>query len=337
MPLAEVVAQSVMAQYPSCLAPRNIVDLGSAGGFSGARFWRVITPSGAVCLRRWPSEHPTRERLAEIHAVLCYVRRCGLECVPAPLADRAGNTILSFSQSLWDVTPWLPGRADYHHEPTPEKLQAALATLARFHSSAATTPGQRGTHVVARGILERRRLLEDLVAHEEQQIRRALRGQCPSPLVDRARRMLPLFSRFAPRGAAMLEQAMIAVAVQPCIRDIWHDHVLYTGDDVTGIVDFGAMRMDSIAGDVARLLGSLVGDSADGWETGLEAYARVRPLSSEERRLVDAYDVTGVLLSGMNWLRWIYLEQRQFENIPIILNRLDRIIARLAHLAERFG
>ena len=69
----------------------------------------------------------------------------------------------------------------------------------------------------------------------------------------------------------------IALPVQPCIRDIWHDHVLFTGDEVTGIIDFGAMDIDTPATDVARLLGSLVGDDEAGWRTASSAYSADSP------------------------------------------------------------
>src|SRR5205807_3808434 len=49
--------------------------------------------------------------------------------------------------------------------------------------------------------------------------------------------------------------ADISLPLQPCIRDIWHDHVLFTANDVTGVIDFGAVDMDTPATDIARLLG----------------------------------------------------------------------------------
>jgi homoserine kinase type II len=104
---------------------------------------------------------------------------------------------------------------------------------------------------------------------------------------------------------------------------------LFDGDRVSGVVDFGALRIECVAADLARLLGSLVGDDAQRWRLGLAAYEEVRPLHDNERRLVAAFDAANVVLSGMNWLRWICLEQRQFESRQRVLSRLDEILLRL--------
>ena len=54
--------------------------------------------------------------------------------------------------------------------------------------------------------------------------------------------------------------ARITAPLQVCHGDLWHDHVLFSGEEVTGLIDFDAMKIDSRALDLARLLGSLVKD-----------------------------------------------------------------------------
>jgi homoserine kinase type II len=118
------------------------------------------------------------------------------------------------------------------------------------------------------------------------------------------------------------------------MRDIWHDHVLYEGDEVSGLIDFGAMRAETVAADMSRLLGSLVGDHKAGWTAGLAAYMEVRPLEVYEEMLIAAFDRANVLLSGMTWLEWIYLDGRLFENREAVFERIDENIGRLANLVR---
>jgi homoserine kinase type II len=154
-------------------------------------------------------------------------------------------------------------------------------------------------------------------------------------LQARATVILEQFRALAPRVATLLHNASHrAVPLQPCIRDIWHDHVLFEGDRVTGLIDFGAMRVESVAGDIARLFASLVGDDRPAWQTALGAYEAVRPLSRNERDLIAPFDQSAVLLAGMNWLEWICVEQRRFSARQKILERLDVTIQRLHHLRQ---
>lgn len=117
--------------------------------------------------------------------------------------------------------------------------------------------------------------------------------------------------------------------MQPCLRDIWHDHVLFTGEEVTGMIDYGGMDIDTPATDIARLLGSLVADDEAGWSTGLTAYADVRPLSSDEILAAKALDTSGTILAGCNWLRWIYVDGRSFEDRAQVAGRFRRIVERV--------
>ena len=77
----------------------------------------------------------------------------------------------------------------------------------------------------------------------------------------------------------------------------------FDGDRVTGVIDYGAMKIDHPAVDVARLLGSLVEDDLAGWAMGLAAYREVRPLSADEAELARALDVTGTIAAAAVWLR----------------------------------
>ena len=75
----------------------------------------------------------------------------------------------------------------------------------------------------------------------------------------------------------------IVAPQQWVIADIWHDHVLFQDDEVSGLVDFGAVRTDAVSLDLARLLGSLIEDEPRRWSEALDAYQQDRPLSPGER------------------------------------------------------
>src|SRR5207237_4695271 len=119
-----------------------------------------------------------------------------------------------------------------------------------------------------------------------------LSGTNADPVTPWAERAWRIVSDRVPQVLAILAHRDLPLPVQPCLCDVWHDHVLFTGDDVTGLIDYGAVKEDNVAADLARLLGSLVGDDRALYEMGLDAYAAVRPLAEQERQLVPLLDRT---------------------------------------------
>jgi len=326
----------VLASYPVALDRGEIRALGNAGGFSGAAFWRIHLEGAEYCVRRWPRQHPSRQRLAFIHRVLEDVAGLGLEFVPAPLKTAAGSTFVEVSGHFWEITPWLPGEANYAGQPSTEKLRSALTALARFHQAASRLGDLRPSK--SRGISERRERLMDLLNGRASRIQQALEFSDKGEWSSLGRQIVERFHQSAPQVLGTIERVgQHAVNQQPCIRDVWHDHVLFVEDNVTGIVDFGAMRTESVAGDVARLLGSLAEDDREQWKEGLEAYESVRSLDETEHRLIQVFDESSVLLSGLNWLEWIYVDGRKFDGEERILARLRENRHRLEQLTNRFA
>jgi Ser/Thr protein kinase RdoA (MazF antagonist) len=332
---AESDYRLALAAYPAEYRSGAVEDLGSAGGFSGARFWRVTTAGGIFCLRRWPREHPAPERLEFIQAVLWHVDREGFGLVPVPVETRTHAGYVRSGGYLWELAPWMPGRADYLQHPSPAKLRDAMSALAGFHVAAESFPLPDPDRAPSPGILQRIDQLRTLMGGEITRVAASVRPEIWPGLEQPARSLLALFPRVAQRVVAQLSAAAeLRVRVQPCIRDIWHDHVLFDGSTVTGLIDFGAMRAESVAADVARLLGSMVGDDPQGWQNGLDAYSGIRRLTPTELVLVTAFDHSAVVLGGVNWLNWIYCQGREFEDHGKIVARLESNVRRLAHLAE---
>jgi hypothetical protein len=81
----------------------------------------------------------------------------------------------------------------------------------------------------------------------------------------------------------------------------------------------------------------MAGDDATKWDLALRAYRETAPLPEEHIPLVRALDVSGVLLGGVNWIRWLFAENRQFDNLSAVTVRLGEIAARLECLAANSG
>ncbi len=324
----------VLQFYREHCDPQAVESLGSAGGFSGASFWRVESDRGTFCLRRWPREHPSVEVLEFIQAVLWYVVREGFDRVPLPLQARDARGYVRHGGHLWELSPWMPGEPSFRRAPSLTKLRSAMRALAAFHLAAAPFPLPETAWTNSPGVLRRIAALRRWVGGDLVRLSAAIGHDDWPEMARLARRVVGLFTTAAPAVIERLGAAVRhKVPIQPCIRDIWHDHVFFEGEEVTGLIDFGAMQPENVAADVARLLGSLAGDDGTMWTAGIEAYQSMRPLSGEEKDLVRAFDASTVLLSGLNWLDWIYLQGRRFEEREAVLARVADIVLRLGCLA----
>jgi homoserine kinase type II len=329
---ARITIEPIMAAYSAHDRVLGVEELGNAGGFSGARFWRLTTADGPLCLRRWPVECQ-REKLRFVHTVLRFAAASGFRLAPLPMLTSDGETFVAAGGHLWELSPWVPGAANYHERPSPERLTAAMRALAEFHLAVVEFPGSPAAPLPSPGIADRIRIIETWRGGDLERLERIVAAAADSQLTDLAKQILRLFRPAAdPLLAELKSAAHLRVAQQPCIRDIWDQHVLFVEDRVSGIIDFGSMRFDNVATDVARLLGSMAAGDPQQWEAGLQAYAAARPLSDAEQRLINAFDRSTVLLSGMNWLRWLFLDDRRFDDMSAVIGRLQSIHRRLARV-----
>ena len=323
--------------YPTLLHPGQSVSVTPATpGFSGALVFRVDIDETAFCVRQWPTGMPI-ERLQAIHRLLDHVGQNGDVPIPVPLSSSDGQSIASFHGHLWQVEPWLPGEADFDQNPTDARLQAAMTGLANWHRAASHyKPPHRDTDWL-------------VACHEGKSPTVASRLQSLvwwRSNLDAAERRLVLetddrfrsvgqrltihFRRLADSIGRELQQVEpLCVRQQPCIRDLWHDHLLFSDDRLTGMIDFGAVKTDSVACDLSRLLGSLFGGDAAGWQRALDAYEQTRSLTTAEHQLVRPLNLSGLLLSGMTWLQRRAEDSVSVEQMPRVIARLERIVRRL--------
>jgi len=307
-----------------------------SGGFSGAAVWR-ISGSGTpgFCLRRWPADADP-DRLRGIHSLLNHIADCGMTVVPVPLPDGSGASLVRHAGRWWQLEPWMPGTADFMDHPVDARLDSAMRGLAQWHIAAARfDPSAAEARWLSHSpsspspaITDRISLIDD-GTRRLPAIEQALVQEPHVRFRELGMRITLLFRRSSRTVRESLVAATgIRVPLQPCLRDVWHDHLLFTGNELTGLIDFGAVRTETVASDLSRLLGSLLHDDHLRWQQALEAYTAVRPLSEAEQRLVPLLDQSGVLLSGLTWLK-----RRCLLNTP--LPDLDRVCGRLARNVER--
>ncbi len=322
--------QHVLSSWPATIRVESCVPLGNRGGLSGAALWKVTNDLGSFCLRRWPTGNPSSDRLRWIHDRLLSAASAGCHFIPTPWPSFQGATFVAYQDHLWELTPWMPGRADFRDHPSEARLESAMRALAQLHQGLSLP--QDITQGPAPG-LERRWLAlqaEDLSVSLRDRWPRAIERLASPRDRELLREMLTHLPRWLePARTSVGDKRSLEVPLQACVRDLWHSHVLFEEDHVSGIVDFGAMQIDSVCADLTRLLGTLIDSSASLWRAGLTTYGHLHPLSSHEQQLLVAYDISSTFLSSVQWLRWICDEEREFEDTALVSQRLHSLLNRL--------
>jgi Ser/Thr protein kinase RdoA (MazF antagonist) len=317
----EVLA--VLARYPApCRPVGAVAALGGAGGRSGSRWWRFAAAGGGeLGLRAWPPAPlgPDAARLAAIHGWLAGAR--ALPFVPVPIAGLDGRTWHNLGGRLWELVPWLPGEAEPIPSDRPARLEAGFAALGSLHRALAGCGVGVGTSPNVRA---RREELDRLARGGLEALARA----AGSPV---AARWVLLAGRLAgPFAEALRRVEAVRVPLQPCARDMRGCHLLFEGDSVRGLLDFGAMGIDGVATDLARLIEDWLGFDPEAARRGLASYEAVRPLEPGERRLIAPLARAGSLLAGANWLRWGCVERRPGVTEADWVAGVERSVGRLA-------
>jgi Ser/Thr protein kinase RdoA (MazF antagonist) len=320
--------------------PREVTDayalsgvlwkpLGAGGGFSGAKIWRGETGDGlALCLKGHPPGRIDWSILSgNIHR---WMRAARLGIVPRIRTTRNGHSTVPTERWdmgvcwVWELIDWMPGRADFHSDPTDRRLAAAVDAIAKLHRNWAK---RESSVQPAPAIARRLHALTDW----ERTVAIGWRPQfamADGPLREPAElawNILPSRVRQAIRD--LEPWGSVPVAVQPCLCDVWHDHVLFDGDRVTGIIDFAAMKIDHPAVDLARLLGSLIPDDPLRTAFALDVYQQTNSLSHPQ--LIDLLDWTGTVVAATHWLRRVYLEPGPRPDLTAVAHRLAAIVQRL--------
>lgn len=318
----DAAAGEVLSRY--ALSGTTLVPV--QGGFSGARLWRFTTAAGDFCLRAWPVGQESH-RLQHIHDLVQVAGALMGPLIPAIVATTSAATWVDHAGRLWEVTTWVPGQADFHASPSHARIQAACAALGALHAAWRQEWVYPGTCPALYRRLEAAREWVSML-DSGWRPKRTLTSVDPVwNWTDRAWRQVANRIRKLPNQLGPWLGRCLPL--QPCLCDIWHDHVLFTGDLVTGLIDFGSVKIDHVAVDLARLLGSLVGDDAGMRRAGLDAYRQFHPFTLEEEALVQLLDETGTIVALANWLKWLYREGLSFDNRAAVARRLATLVERV--------
>jgi Ser/Thr protein kinase RdoA (MazF antagonist) len=303
----DLVARTVLQHYPGFPRPRLLTPLGNRGGFSGARLWCLSCDLGEVCLRAGPAGVDVAS-LAFQHDHMGRARHAGLSFVPLLFKSSGGATWIEHGGRLWEAMSWQSGEADFQAHPSALRLRNACVALARLHEAWDKSTPSTGPCPALERRWTRASEWMALVGAGWRGPRASGPANPVASLADRAWRLLARHVSRVPR--LLMEWREQAVRLQPCLCDVWHDHLLFEGDTLTGLVDYGGMKIDHVGVDLARMLGSLVGNDVEMWSLGLNAYRGVREFSAEEEALARAIDETGTIIGVVNWLLWIYRDGR---------------------------
>jgi Ser/Thr protein kinase RdoA (MazF antagonist) len=315
----DVTAQNVWRRY-DVAEQEPLLRLGNSSGFSGARFWRSHGRTKDLLLRAWPSGMDA-DRLSNIHGLQEQAHLGGLSFVPDILLDKYGQSFVQVEGRLWQVESWMTGDCD-RNGPSPKRVNTACKALAQLHlawpkAAAGPCPAiQRRLQVMAEW--------NEFVRRQNGLF--PAQTTLPNALVSAAHETL---QKGLPKLPELLRLRKDKEwQLQYCLCDIWRPHVLFVGDRVSGIIDYGSVKVDHVAGDLARLLGSWVADDQELWNAGLEAYGAVRPLSADERILAAVLDRSGTILSLATWLLWLWRDHRSFDAVAAASERLKWLVER---------
>lgn len=280
-------------------------------GLSNSPVWRVRSEHQNYCLKAWgQSVQPNRLR-----AVQSWVNFLGesIEFVPRIIAADCGDPFMSCGDSLWELTTWLPGHSLGSESITIELGTAAIEAVAQVHECSKRFQIQCDT---SQAVLTRIDLLRQALGQYDIWLATVVKnpGLAPSCL-ELAKQTMAMLSFDGPQLLRRLQQFLNPVQQYWVVRDLHADHILFADQKITGLIDFGAARIDEPLIDIVRLLGSWLPKNAHCRHQLADDYCRQMGMDFNLARF-QVLDQTSTLLSSVQWFKWLAIQRLEFAKSP---------------------
>lgn len=295
----------------------------TCGGLSNASVWRVDSGGSVFAVRRWWTGIDPR-LLAWMAESLRTLVGSPLDFVAAPLGGMGDDAwpYLDAHEGRWEAAPWKPGEPLRADGPRSD-LVAAIDGLVRFHRRMQEVPPCPVPSLASLDVRVSR--LTQWLAQPPFKLPLSLSQRWPE--LAQLLPQLPLAAAEAARQLARVSAASLGTP-QPIHGDARPEHFLLRDSQLTGLIDFGAMRSDSALIDVARLAGELAGGDAARLAEVVSLY-EARAGTPIDRSAVRALDASGAVLSAINWMRWLSDPAGPERDPASVRDRLRTISARL--------
>jgi len=299
-------------------------------GLSGASVYRCSAADRCLALKRWPV-NTVADRVDEVHRVQRFAAQ-SLPFIPRLIAHQPDQYRFTLASTHFELSTWMPGSLiDPHSDPAPaDAIKAGAAAIARFHQAVLPLGA---TREVAPAVLRR---LERL-----REIQRELPGALPNatriigPVGFAAKFLAAQWRELHSESAALLRNwENRTIAVHWALRDIHREHILFNNGRVSGMVDFDAVRKDTMATDLARWVGSFADFGLDLpvlWEAVWAGYSSERAVSSCDQELASAIEKASWYIHLANWVIWVSGDP---QNIPGGMEAAQQRVARLLRRSD---
>ncbi|MDR3199600.1 MAG: phosphotransferase [Planctomycetaceae bacterium] len=335
------IIEHVLSAYPKDFRSEDLFPLDPSPSLGLCQHWRIESSKEFYCLRRWYKGQPNRNQLQFIQAVLWTAAYEGIEFVPLPLETKEHKGYVEFDGSYWELLPWFDN-FDTETETVRQKqfrITAAMMSLAQFHLAVSGFPLPDPPASTSLRLQSQLTLWRSWVNKHFTQLNQVLLESRSNPSTLEEARIAKLGLTFLSQILPLSEHclsllshaAWLVIPVQPVIGNALWRHIRFDDNGVCGMIDFKEVTVDNVSLDIASLLGSVSVSNSRLWLLGLNAYQNVRPLSDDELFMVRIFDQTLILLEGLQYLSYLFLEKRSWTDLQKneMIRRLEFCIFRL--------
>lgn len=340
----DVDIRTLLAGFPSGWRPLVAEPLPTTSGFSGSRIWRISGPLGEAALRRWPAGTSAR-RVQALHGLLATAIRSGQNYLPAPIGRSTGETVWEGHGRLWELVTWRPGGPLAAGAARLGALTAAMTALAQWHR--ALTPAriariapELADRATVGAFLHSRPCPSPAFQRRADEWRR-LRPRLDPGLATKvndpfelARRTESIARALEPRIDSWSRRALQPVVPRVCLGDLRRAHVLFRDGVVTGIVDFEAVTLDSVARDLGRYLGEVAPDDPELRRAARQVHASLVAVDPLEDALAEILDTFGCLVASLRWFDWIFRPRPDSPDPVTGYGRWSELVSRLEQVVR---